>query len=147
MAGYTLWRLIGLCLFGAFVSNALPAQALAASPASPDLAPLNLTCYGEVAIRQAGKPADPAQAYHGHVEVRLSGSDARIQLPQGFRPNAGDDGWYKVKYLKASDGDIIGNAIISFIDKPFFRVDRISGRIDVSGLGGTFSGECRETGR
>ena len=142
MAGYTLWRLIVLCLFGALVTNASPAVALAAG-----VAPLNLTCYGEVDIRQAGKPVVRGQAYHGYVEVRLSGDDARIQLPQGLRPNADDTGWYRIKYLKASEGDIIGNAIVSFIDKPFFRVDRVSGRIDVSGLGGTFSGECRQTGR
>ncbi len=137
MAGYTLWRLICFSLFSAFVLGALPAQAASVGP-------LSLTCYGQVDMRQPGKPA---QAYHGYVEVRLSDKDARIQLPQGFRPNAGDNGWYKIKYLKASDGDIIGNAIVSFIDKPFFRVDRMSGRIDVSGLGGTFAGECRQTGR
>ena len=140
MAGCTLWRLIGLCLFGAFLMNAAPAAALAI----PNPAAVSLTCYGEASIRQPGKPQS---AYHGYVEVRLSGEDARIQLPQGFRPSATDNGWYKIKYLKASDGDIIGNAIISFIDKPFFRVDRMSGRIDVSGLGGTFAGECRKSER
>lgn len=142
MAGYGLWRLIGVCLFGLFVSNALPTGVQAASAA-----PLSLTCYGEAMIRQPGKPGATQQAYDGYVEVRLSGDDARIQLPQGFRSGASDNGWYKIKYLKASDGDIIGNAIISFIDKPFFRVDRVSGRIDVSGLGGTFAGECRKTER
>ena len=139
MAGYTLWRLIGICFFSLFLANALPVQALAA-----DFSPLSLTCYGEASIRQPGKPA---AAYHDYVEVRLSGDEARIRLPQGFRPNPNDDGWYKIKYLKASDADIIGNAIVSFIDKPFFRVDRMSGRIDVLGLGGNFSGECRKTGR
>lgn len=140
MAGYTLWRLIGICLFGVLLSNAAPAAALAV----PNPASVSLTCYGEASIRQPGKPQ---KAYKSYVEVRLSGDDARIQLPQGFRPNPGDNGWYKIKYLKASDADIIGNAIVSFIDKPFFRVDRISGRIDVSGLGGTFAGECRRTGQ
>ena len=143
MAGYRLWRLIGICFFSAFISNALPTMASAAS----HIPSLSLTCYGEVTIHQATKHTASEQAYHGYVEVRLSDSDARIQLPQGFRSNPGDNGWYKVKYLKASDEDIIGNAIISFIDKPFFRVDRMSGRIDVTGLGGTFSGECREAGR
>ncbi len=147
MAGYRLWRLIGICLFGALVSGAFLSSVLpSAASAAPHLPSLSLTCYGEVEIHQAGNHATPGQAYHGYVEVRLSDDDARIQLPQGFRPNAGDSGWYKIKYLKASDEDIIGNAIISFIDKPFFRVDRVSRRIDVTGLGGTFSGECRETG-
>jgi hypothetical protein len=137
MAGYTLWRLIGLCLFGAFISNVLPVQ-------TANAATLNLTCYGEANIRHPGNPA-ANRTDHDYVEVRLSGDDARIRLPQGFRPSTSDNGWYKIKYLKASEGDIIGNAIISFIDKPFFRVERLSGRIDVSGLGGTFSGECRKT--
>ena len=143
MAGYRVWRLIGIGLFGALMSSALPAASVAATNPFP----LNLTCYGEVDIHQVGGHPAPEQAYHGYVEVRLSDSDARIQLPQGFRPNTGDDGWYKIKYLKTSDEDIIGNAIISFIDKPFFRVDRVSGRIDVSGLGATFSGECRKARR
>lgn len=140
MAVFAPLRLIGLGLLGALLLGPMPAQALL--PAQP----LSLTCYGEAVIRQPGKPATQS-AYHGYVEVRLTGSDARIQLPQGFRPNPGDNGWYKIKYLKASDADIIGNAIVSFIDKPFFRVDRVSGRIDVSGLGGTFAGECRRTGQ
>ena len=137
MAGYTLWRLIGFCLVSALV---LPASALAA----PAPVPASLTCYGEVAVREAGKAKT---VYNDHVEVRLSGGEARIQLPQGFRPNPGDSGWYKVKYLKASDADIIGNAIVSYIDKPFFRVDRLSGRIDISGLSGSFAGECHAINR
>jgi hypothetical protein len=144
MAGRIPSQLIGLCLAGSLASTIPPAKALAAQTS------LSLTCYGEVEIRQAGKATAAGAAappYHAHVLLRLSGGDARIQLPQGFRPNAHDDGWYRIKYLKASDGEIIGNAIISFIDKPFFRVDRISGRMDVSGLGGTFSGECRQADR
>ncbi len=132
---------------GRWVALSLSVALLAGAPSAQALLPtqpLSLTCYGEASIRQPGKPQ---QAYHGYVEVRLTGADARIQLPQGFRPSPSDNGWYKIKYLKASDSDIIGNAIVSFIDKPFFRVDRISGRIDVSGLGGTFAGECRKTER
>ena len=124
----------------ALLASALPAHALLPTQ------PLSLTCYGEVDLHQVIGYTAPAQTYKSYVEVRLSDSEARIQLPQGFRPNANDNGWYKIKYLKATDGDIIGNAIISFIDKPFFRVDRVSGHIDVSGLGATFSGECRKNG-
>lgn len=147
MAGYIPSQLIGLCLVGVLASNALPGEAQA-----PARARLSLTCYGEVVIRQAAREqafnaAAAGAPSHAHVLLRLSGGDDRIQLPQGFRPNAHDDGWYKIKYLRASDGEIIGNAIISFIDKPFFRVDRVSGRIDVSGLSGTFSGECRNADR
>ncbi len=145
MAGYTVWRLIGAGLVGALLMTVSPMAAMAAPQTGP--APLSLTCYGEVEVRQAGKPAAPKAVYHDHVEVRLSGNEARIRLPQGFRPGAGDDGWYKVKYLKASDAAIIGNAIVSYIDKPFFRVDRISGRIDISGLSGNFAGECRAADR
>jgi len=140
-------HLIGLSLAGALVATAAPAVALI-----PAQAPLNLTCYGEVSIRQTGRSftfdaATPARPSYAHILLRLTAGDARIQLPQGFRPNAHDDGWYKIKYLKTSDADIIGNAIVSFIDKPFFRVDRVSGRIDVSGLSGSFSGECRKADR
>jgi len=147
MSGYSVFRPVGLALLGAALLNASSAVALTSSKTSSGLAPLHLTCYGEVEVRQIGKPGAPKTAYDGHVEVRLSGGEARIQLPQGFRPRASDNGWYKVKYLKASDADIIGNAIVSFIDKPFFRVDRINGRIDVSGLSGSFVGECRKADR
>ena len=137
MAGFSPSGLIGLGLFGVVMATAMPAHALL------PVQPLNLTCYGEAAIRQTGKQQ---AVYKGYVEVRLTGDDARIQLPRGFRPSSSDSGWYKIKYLKASDADIIGNAIVSFIDKPFFRVDRVTGRIDVSGLSGTFVGECRKAG-
>ena len=145
MAGHTLWKWIALCICSILISSALP-QGVAHS--ASQTAPQSFTCYGKVDIRQAGSAAAPHSTYHGHVEVRLFDGNDRIQLPQGFRPaeNPRDDGWYKVKNLKASDDDIIGNAIISFIDKPFFRVDLLSGRIDVTGLGGTFVGECRKTG-
>ena len=143
MAGYRVWRRIGLWLFGAFATIALPAEALAAA----DPFPLSLTCYGEVDVHKVGNQPAPQVADHGYVEVRLSRGDTRIQLPQGFRSKPDDNGWYKIKYLKTSDEDIIGNAIISFIDKPFFRIERLSGRIDVTGLGATFTGDCRETGR
>jgi len=146
MPGSIPSQLIGLTVAGV-LATAAPALALI-----PAQGPLNLTCYGEVAVRQAGKSfsfdaAMPGKPSYGHILLRLTAGDARIQLPQGFRPSAHDDGWYKIKYLKASDADIIGNAIVSFIDKPFFRVDRVSGRIDVSGLSGTFSGECRKADR
>ena len=144
MSGYSLRRRIGICLAGALLLFPSFATAGPTPRATADLPPLALTCYGEVAVRQADRPAAPKTIYNDHVRLRLSGGEARIQLPLGFRSNAGDNGWYRIKYLKASDADIIGNAIVSFIDKPFFRVDRLSGRIDVSGLSGSFVGECRK---
>lgn len=158
MARYTHLNWVGLCLLGVFSSAALLSPVLISSDARAEIltplaahAPLSLTCYGEGEIRQAGAASTPETRktrYHGYVELRLFDGNDRIQLPQGFRStaNSHDDGWYKVKNLKASDDDIIGNAIISFIDKPFFRAELFSGRIDISGLSGTFAGECRKIG-
>ncbi len=93
MAGYRVWRRIGLWLIGAFAIGALPAKALAA--ANPF--PLSLTCYGEVDVHRIGNQPVSEDAYQGYVEVRLSESDTRIQLPRGFRPKADDTGWYRIK--------------------------------------------------
>jgi hypothetical protein len=92
MPGSIPSQLIGLSLAGALIATAAPAVALI-----PAQGPLNLTCYGEVAIRQAGKTfsfdaGTPGKPSYGHIVLRLTAGDARIQLPQGFRPNAKDDG-------------------------------------------------------
>ncbi len=144
--------LLGVLLAGAFISNEGNAQTAPHSLAPMgSKAPLSLTCYGDGEIRQVGGSGTTdtrKPTYHGHVELRLFDGNDRIQLPPGFRPgtNPRDDGWYKVKNLKMSEDDVIGNAAVSFIDKPFFRVALVSGRLDISGLMGTFVGECRRTG-
>ncbi len=143
---------MGALVAGAFISNSAPAQ-MATRNLAPmgSQAPLYLSCYGDGEIRQSagGGTTDTRKpTYHGRVELRLFDGNDRIQLPQAFRPpgNPHDDGWYKVKNLKISEDDVIGNGSVSFIDKPFFRVELFSGRIDINGISGDFVGECRKAG-
>ncbi len=126
-------------------ANATLAELVNLPRTSSSFAPVSLMCDGDVTLRQAENHMAEMAPHRGLVEVRLSDGDAEIHLPNGFNPNAQDGGWYKLKNFEATSDDVNGNAVISFLDKPFFRIDRISGRIDVSGLGGTFSGECRNT--
>ena len=106
-------------------------------------APVNLVCEGDAVLRQAGNHMAEAAPSHASIEVQLSDGNARIHLPDGFDPNSAAGGWYKVKYFATSADDVNGNAVISFVDKPFFSIDRVSGQMDVRGLGGSFSGQCK----
>jgi len=58
--------------------------------------------------------------------------------------HGGADGWFKIKNLKFSDREITGQAAINFINTPSFRIDRITGEIEISGKSGNFAGQCRK---
>ena len=109
-------------------------------------APVSLVCDGDVVLRDAGNHMAEAAPSHASIEVQLSNGNARVHLSNGFDPNSSASSWYEVKYFVASAEDVNGNAVISFIDKPFFSINRVNGQMNVRGLGGTFSGQCRNTG-
>ena len=106
-------------------------------------APVNLVCVGEEVLRDSGNHMAEAAPGRTSIEVRLADGGARVHLPDGFDPNSPAGKWYDVKYFATTAASVNGNAVISFIDKPFFSINRVSGQMDVRGLGGTFSGECR----
>ncbi len=106
-------------------------------------APVSLVCVGDEVLRDPGNHMAEAAPAHASIQVRLADGGARIHLPDGFDPNSPAGKWYDVKYFTTTADSVNGNAVISFVDKPFFSIDRVSGQMDVRGLGGTFSGECR----
>jgi hypothetical protein len=106
-------------------------------------APVSLVCVGDEVLRDSGNHMAEAAPARTSIEVRLADGGARVHLPDGFDPNSPAGKWYDVKYFSTTAESVNGNAVISFVDKPFFSIDRVNGQMDVRGLGGTFSGECR----
>src|SRR5689334_9007980 len=118
---------------------------LAAAQAAAAQAPLNLTCggagtankavamnaysntqvYGSVGttpVFGSGQTSTTVygqrqQGFADQVDVRLFSGDDRIRLPRTLLPpvHGGDDGWFKLKNVKADARSIKASAAINFI--------------------------------
>ena len=65
----------------------------------------------------------------------------RLMLPP---IHGGSDGWFKLKNIKASDGEITASVAVSLINSPKLRLDRYTGAISFSGKSGDFTGRCQK---
>jgi hypothetical protein len=85
------------------------------------------------------------QGFADQVDVRLFGGDDRIRMPRTMLPliHGGDDGWFKLKNVKADARSIHANVAVSFINSPKVYLDRVTGTISISGKSGDYSGECQ----
>jgi len=79
--------------------------------------------------------------------VDVVGGVGRVKLPGVMLPpiHSGDDhGWRSLDELQLGDMEITGRFEINLFNKPSISINRVTGHIDVRGLGRTgFSGECR----
>jgi hypothetical protein len=145
----------------------------AASAQVPVLQPLNLTCSGAGTANKVTAVTAYTNAYgsgtigttpysgsasgnttvYGHreqgfedqVDVRLFGGDDRIRMPRTMLPpiHGGSDGWFKLKDVKADARSIRASAAVNFMNNPKVYVDRVTGRISISGRAGDYTGECQ----
>jgi len=79
------------------------------------------------------------------VEVNEAGT-SRIRLPRAMLPRlrGGKDGWFELNDVKITDAAITGTAQVNVINSPKVRLDRMTGRVSISGKAGDYSGECRK---
>lgn len=77
---------------------------------------------------------------------RLDGDKAMLQLPSAIIPNltfGGKSGWWPVDELAFQATEITGRIKINPISRPRFTINRRSGAIRISSLGGSFEGACQ----
>lgn len=134
---------------------------LIAAQSSP-AAPLDLVCIGGGAaiVNSGGGNAiiNDNSGYSANVNVqnrsavnyddavyfKLDGDIANIQMPSSLLPpiRGGDGGWFKVKKLSVSEKEILGKAAVNPFNNPQFRIDRITGTIQIKSKNGSFFGRC-----
>lgn len=119
--------------------------------------PLNLTCLGGGSANKAtGATAfsrfgtatiigRSREGFNDQVDLRLFAGDDRIRLPRTMLPawHGGEDGWFKLKNVKADTRTIRGEAAVNFANHPKVYIDRVTGTISITGNVGSFSGECQ----
>lgn len=81
------------------------------------------------------------------VLFEMADGAARLHLPPELvtAVHGGDtDGWWPVSELRIGDDAISGRIRINLVNKPSFRIDRVNGDIELSGLM-PFRGQCENT--
>ena len=98
--------------------------------------------YGGAASAQVY--GQTAVGFNDQVNIDLIGDSGRIRMPRTMLPviRGGKDGWFDLKNLKISDGEITASAAINPINSPKVRLDRITGHLSISGKAGSYSGLC-----
>lgn len=84
--------------------------------------------------------------FDDQVDVEVNeGGLSRIRLPRPMLPplRGGKDGWFELDDLKVTEAAITGTAQVNVLNSPKVRLDRMTGRISVSGKAGDYAGECR----
>ena len=84
--------------------------------------------------------------FEDQVSLRIDGTEGQLRMPRSMLPpiHGGSDGWFKLKNIKISEGEITASVAVSLINSPKMRLDRYTGAISLSGKSGDFSGRCQK---
>lgn len=137
--------------------------AMIASQAHGQQANLSLICGGTgSANKQTGASVDAWNSdgdyggatitgtrtvgFEDQVSLRIEGTEGQLRMPRAMLPpiHGGKDGWFKLKNIKWTDGEITASVGVSLINNPKVRLDRFTGAISLSGKSGDFAGQCRK---
>jgi hypothetical protein len=85
-----------------------------------------------------------SQGFSDQVRISLNDHDPRIRMPRTMLPTirGGEDGWFKLKNVEISEGEIRASVAVNPLNNPKLRIDRYSGAISISGKAGDFAGRC-----
>lgn len=161
--------LIGLT--SAIAAHAQPSPAPAAPPAQAADS-LNLMCSGEGTANKvdvttattdsdysvnhgkgsvSGSSQTTVQGTHSEgfadqVNLQLSGTEGRLRMPRAMLPpiRGGENGWFRLKDVRISDGEITATVAVNPLNNPKLRLDRYSGAISISGKAGNYAGNCQK---
>jgi hypothetical protein len=70
---------------------------------------------------------------------------ARMRVPDPMVPalmSGGTEGWYPIEELNMGNSEITGVVHINMLSQPKLRIDRMTGKLSLSGGAGDFSGDC-----
>ena len=83
--------------------------------------------------------------FTGSGTVEISSGTGRMRIPEPMIPAlmSGDsNGWYPIENLFVGEREITGVVHINFLSQPKLRIDRLTGKLTLSGGAGDFSGDC-----
>jgi hypothetical protein len=83
--------------------------------------------------------------FSGSGTVEISFGTGRMRIPEPMIPvlMSGDsNGWYPIESLFINDREITGVVHINFLSQPKLRIDRMTGKLTMSGGAGDFSADC-----
>ncbi len=83
--------------------------------------------------------------FSGSGTVEISSGTGRMRIPEPMVPAlmSGDSGgWYPIESLFMNDREITGVVHINFLNQPKMRIDRMTGKLTLSGGAGEFAGNC-----
>lgn len=151
--GVTMRILVAALVFGAGLSCASTVQA----------EELNLVCFGGGSANKvtgssaygwdnSGNSANAmvysqrSQGFEDEVRLRINDDDPRLRMPRTMLPKirGGEDGWFKMKDIEYSEGEITASIAVSLLNNPKLRLDRYTGSISISGKSGDYVGQCQK---
>lgn len=149
MRNTAAWLLATLCLTGQAKAEEGATHLVCLGAGSANKANVT-TAYGSnsygvsgwgQAIGTRDKPFDD------QVNLDLNWNEpdsSRIRMPRAMLPpiHGGDGGWFKLKNLRRTDGEITASVAVNFANSPKVRIDRMTGAISLSGKAGDYSGSC-----
>ena len=83
--------------------------------------------------------------FSGSGTVEISSGTGRMRIPDPMIPAlmSGDsNGWYPIENLFINDQEITGVVHINFLSQPKLRIDRMTGKLSMTGGAGDFSADC-----
>lgn len=92
-----------------------------------------------VATTQVRRP------YTGTGQVEIKTGVARMRVPDAMVPalmSGGTEGWYPIEELNLGEREITGVVHINLFSQPKIRIDRMTGKLNLSGGAGEFSADC-----
>ena len=110
-----------------------------AACAFPAAAAVNLQCEGTLTANR--------KAMASALQLEASETAGRVKLPSGLLPPGrnGDaaGGWRPLEQIELADASLSARVGLSVVDQPELRLDRQTGRIEMTGFGGAvFEGRC-----
>lgn len=151
--GVTMRNLVTAIVFSAGLSCATTVQA----------EELNLVCFGAGSANKvtgssaygwdnSGNSANAmvysqrSQGFEDEVRLRINDDDPRLRMPHTMLPKirGGEDGWFKMKDIEYSEGEITASIAVSLLNNPNMRLDRYTGSISISGKSGDYVGQCQK---
>jgi hypothetical protein len=83
--------------------------------------------------------------FTGNGMVEISSGTARMRIPDPLVPalmSGDNNGWYPIEDLFVNEREITGVVHINFLNKPKLRIDRMTGKLAMTGGMGDFAADC-----
>lgn len=124
----------------AFVLGAIwvPARSAVAAPAE-----IHLVCDGIATIQKANfySTNEPSE-----VLIDITGDSAKIKLPERLAPYPHfgvPEDWRQIRSIRIDATQIEGRFRITFTNPASVSINRMTGHIDITEVGASFSGTCQ----